>query len=914
MPASWRPMWTAPAAARVLAAWAVAWGCSAWAGPIGDQVLAIEAEHGGTPGQVIELLRPLEAQARASQGDDLRIFLAAWGYAHAATDKPAMADAAIEELTDLGERTGNAAALASAYALKATSLQVAGQVRAAFGWIESAVPLVKDVRGVDLRYWVYMTAGDLAQANGQVDEAIRSFEDAVAAAREGRNDRRESQALLALVPLRIVRGEVAKALGVSMRVRELAQRAHDRSLVAAGWVMEALTAEALGDLPRAARARQEAEAIPRPQVPASEVVNSQAGGEGWLSTELDALLSLSALHLSVGNFSAARDLALRANEQARARRDDYAIGHALINQGLADLGIGRVQAGMKSASTGLAMLEQRARDAELLVQLNRYVAALERRGETSESWVRLRESLLLETELSRRDRLSTLIALQRESSYQQRQRQMEQLQHDNALQAAEIRRRAIERTLVLLLAGAMGAGGIVAWRLYLRSRESNRRLAETNQSLEHASLHDPVTGLFNRRAMEVHTEALVNEHYCCVSLSVKQFGNIVGSVGHQLGDLLLCQIATRLNQVVGRHGGRLYRIDGVTFGAIVRMTDDELSLKQLLEALALAMEAPFEIGNQDLVVSIGLGAAQYPKDANTALEVARLAELAKLQTHAEPGNTHVVYDVRIGESHRDKLHMEARMVKALEHREFELFYQGLRDVRDDRFCGFEALLRWRDGSKMVSPATFIPLAEETGLIVRIGTWVLRQACTQAKAWADAGLGSPKVAVNISPRQFSHPDFLATVRDTLRETGVNPAQIELEITETSVMNDAESSIAVLHALREMGLQLAIDDFGTGYASLSYLRRFPLNRLKIDRSFVNQLGSDGNGDAIVRTVIELAHCLGLSVTAEGVETADQEALLRGWSCDVVQGFLHSRPGPAEGATQLLRDQTALTSALI
>jgi diguanylate cyclase (GGDEF)-like protein len=901
------PQPAARAAWRLLAAVVCWWGVGVvHAGSIGDQVFAIEAEYGGEPAQAIERLKPLEAQARASQGDDLRIFLAAWGYAHAATDKPAMADAAIEELTDIGDRTGDPAALASAYALKATSLQVAGQVRAAFGWIESAVSLAKNSPSADLRYWIYQTAGDLAQANGQVDESLRLFDEAAAAAREGHNPRREAQALLALIPLRIVRGEVTKALNLSIRVRQLAANTNDKSLVAAGWVMEALTAEALGDLPRSARARRAAEGVPLPVVPASEAVNSQAGGEGWLSTEVDALLSLSALHLSVGNYGAARDLAQRALEQAQARRDDYSVGHALINLGMADLGIGRVQSGMKSASAGLEMLEKRGRDAELLVQLNRYVAALERRGETSESWLRLRESLMLETELSRRDRLSTVIELQRESSYQARQRQMEQLQHDNALQAAEIQRRAIERTLSLLLAAAMGAGGVIAWRLYLRTREANRRLAENNQSLEHASTHDAVTGLFNRRAMEMHTEAQVNDRYCCVSLSVKQFGMIVGSVGHQLGDLLLCQIATRLNQVVSRHGGRLYRVDGVTFGAIVKMDDDELCLKQLLEELAATMDAPFEIGNQDLIVSIGLGAAQYPKDASTAHEVARLAELAKLQTHAEPGNTHVVYDARIGESHRDKLHMEARMLKALEHGDFELFYQGLRDVRSDRFCGFEALLRWRDGGKMVSPAQFIPLAEETGLIVRIGAWVLRQACTQAKAWTDAGLGSPKVAVNISPRQFNHPDFLAMVADTLRETGVDPAQIELEITEGSVMNDAEASIALLHSLREMGLQLAIDDFGTGYASLSYLRRFPLSRLKIDRSFVNQLGGGDSSDAIVRSVIELAHNLGLSVTAEGVETVDQEALLRGWDCDVVQGFLHSKPGPAAGATELLRAQ--------
>jgi EAL domain-containing protein (putative c-di-GMP-specific phosphodiesterase class I) len=398
-----------------------------------------------------------------------------------------------------------------------------------------------------------------------------------------------------------------------------------------------------------------------------------------------------------------------------------------------------------------------------------------------------------------------------------------------------------------------------------------------------------------------------------VTLSVKQFGLIVGSVGHQLGDTLLCQIATRLDDAATRDGGRLYRIDGVTFGAIYRFGGDVPRLNRALEALTESMDMPFEIGHQDLMVSIGVGASEYPKDASNHDEVARLAELAKLQAQAEPGNSHVIYDARIGEGQRDKLRMESRMKKALESGDFEVFYQGQRALRGG-IKGFEALLRWHDDGKMVSPAHFIPLAEETGLIVRIGAWVLRQSCLQARAWADAGLGAPVVAVNISPRQFNHPEFMTTVRETLAETGVDPAQIELEITEGSVMDDAEASVARLHALRALGLQLAIDDFGTGYASLSYLRRFPLNRLKIDRSFISQLGASEQDDTIVRTVIELAHSLGLSVTAEGVETPAQQNLLDGWGCDIVQGFLHSRPAPAATATALLMSdrQPALAAA--
>jgi diguanylate cyclase (GGDEF)-like protein len=909
------------ASALAIAFAALLGGTPARAESILRQVFAIEASHGNNPGEVIAELRPLESAARASGGDDLRVFLAAWGYAHGATDKPAVADAAIEELTDIGERTRDPAALASAYALKASMLQFAGQVRAAFGWIALAEPLSDRNPSPDLHYWVDSTAADLAMANGQVDESIRFAEKAAAAARASDNPRREAQSYLTLVPLHIAKGQTALALREAALVRKLAVHSTDPGLVVSGWVMEAFAAAADGQPGLSLRARQmavETQHVMAQKMPASAAeMNSQAGGPAWLSTELDALLTFASLNLSSRNYAKAHEFSERAMAQAELQEDAESRAHAQIDLGMADIGLGHVSLGMQEAGAGLAALERKRRDPELLIQINRYTALLERSGQTREALARLREALLLENELARRDRQSTVVALQRQSSFEQHQRHLDQLEHDNAMQSSEIARRNNERTLTLLLAAVLAIGVLVAWRLYLRARRSNRQLALNNEQLEFASLHDKITGLFNRRAMEVDTaaiEAAEGGAYCNATISVKQFGLIVGSVGHQLGDTLLCQIAARLEEVAIRFDGRLYRVDGVIFGAIFPFGHDEGRLHGILEAMSAAMELPFEIGNQDLIVSIGVGASEYPKDARTAQEVARLAELAKLQAHADPGNSWVVYDTRIGETQRDKLRMESRMLKALEHGDFELFYQGQRGLDNGRICGFEALIRWRDGDSMVSPAQFIPLAEETGLIVRIGTWVLREACRQAKAWADSGAGKPLVAVNISPRQFNHPDFLATVRDTLAETGVDPRQIELEITEGSVMNDAEASIAQLHALRDLGLHLAIDDFGTGYASLSYLRRFPLDRLKIDRSFIMQLNASEQDDTIVRTVIELAHTLGLSVTAEGVETIEQEAMLERWGCDVVQGFLRFRPAPAGTATSLLEKDTqdALSAA--
>jgi EAL domain-containing protein (putative c-di-GMP-specific phosphodiesterase class I)/GGDEF domain-containing protein len=881
-------------------------GCAtgAHAGAIGDQVFAIEAGHGDDSAQVIARLVPLEAGARAAGGDDLRIFLAAWGYAHGAIDKPSVAEAAIEELTELGAHDD--AALASAWTLRACMLQFSGRMREAQGWIEAAMPVAARRPSPDLSYWVDMVGADVSTTNGRFDEGLRLYEAAAEAARASRNPRREAQAWLGMVPLRLVAGQTADATRAAAQVRELAARADDRVLVVSGWILESFAAEADGDAARAARARRAALAVQR-EIPQSEAaradaMNPQATSDG-LASELEGLLSLSELHTLAGHFDRARDYALRAQREATTQHNEADRAQALIDLGVADLGAGRADAARREIDEGLAARGRLARDAELLIQLNRVAAAFRRAGDSDAALARLSEALLLQEELTRHDRESAMIALQRQSSFQAHQRQLERLEHENALQSMQIERHDKERLLTWLLAVAMGLGGLATGRLYLRARQSNRQLALNNEALEFASLHDEVTGLANRRAMEAHTAALSASPWCSVSISVKGFGLVVGSVGHQLGDALLRQIAARLDVVARGLGGRLFRIDGVTFGAVFALPRGDRRVAEALTALAEATQAPFEMGNQDFMVALGVGAAHYPEDAATAQEAARLAELARMVAHAEPGNTCAVYDARIGDSHRDKLRMEGRLLKALEHGAFELHYQGQRDVRAGRVTGFEALLRWHDEGRMISPAQFIPIAEETGLIVRIGAWVLAQACRQARAWADAGLGRPVVAVNISPRQFNHPDFLATVRETLHATGVDPSQIELEITEGSVMDDAEASIAQLHALRALGLHLAIDDFGTGYASLSYLRRFPLDRLKIDRSFITQLTASDQDDTIVRTVIELAHSLGLSVTAEGVETRAQEEILAHWGCDVVQGFLHARPAPATAAVALL-----------
>ncbi|MEP6506337.1 MAG: hypothetical protein ABJD97_23575, partial [Betaproteobacteria bacterium] len=435
----------AVAVALLLAA-GLAAGATAQAGAIANTVFDIEARYGNDPTEIINQLRPLEVAARANGGDDLRTFLAAWGYAHGATDKPAVADAAVEELTDIGERSRDPAALASAYTLKASLLSFSGQERAAFGWIEEALPYARQDSSPHLHYWVEMTAADLAMNNGQLDEGIRLFEDAARSGREIDNPRREAQAYLSLVPMRIVKGEFAMALRDAVLVRQLGARSTDHGLVVAGWVMESLAAFADGQLARGTHARDQAVEAQRQIAlrikagsPGATItndwMNSQAGQAAWLSSEQDALMTLAGLYLDVHSWPKAADAAARARQQAESRHDGDTAAHALINLGMADIGLGHVPLGKDEVDTGLRALEKVKRDSELLIQLNRYIEMLERSGESREALTRLRQSLLLENELARRDRKNTVVALQRQSSFEQHQRHLAQLEHENALQS-----------------------------------------------------------------------------------------------------------------------------------------------------------------------------------------------------------------------------------------------------------------------------------------------------------------------------------------------------------------------------------------------------------------------------------------------------------------------------------------------
>jgi signal transduction histidine kinase len=484
------PRLAASAAIAVLAALAPAAASarSGPVGPIGQRVHAIEGTHGNDPALVIEQLRPLEAAAREHGGDDLRVFLAAWGYAHAATDKPAVAEAALEELSDQAERGHDEAALASAWALRACLFQVSGQVRTAYGWAASAVPLAERDGDPDLRYWVNTTAADLAVSTGQIDEGVRLFTAATVDARESSNRRREAQAWLALAPLHLVLGQTAQALEDATRTHELGASSTEPGLAVAGWVMESLAAEQAGDHARQRRAREAAGAASRhlPVAASAARPNPAAGGPNWLSSELDAVLQMASAHLSVRHWPQARTLALRAQALAREQSSVERGAEAAIDLGLAEIGLGRHELGRQIADAAFASIVHR-QDADLVLQLHRYESALDRAGETAAAVARLREALLLEAKLTRRDRTSTVVALQRQKSFEQHQRQVERLRHDNAMQRSELERAAVQRVFVFALVAALFLGVVVAAWGYRRARLANRQLAASNAELAFAS-------------------------------------------------------------------------------------------------------------------------------------------------------------------------------------------------------------------------------------------------------------------------------------------------------------------------------------------------------------------------------------------------------------------------------------------
>jgi diguanylate cyclase (GGDEF)-like protein/PAS domain S-box-containing protein len=434
------------------------------------------------------------------------------------------------------------------------------------------------------------------------------------------------------------------------------------------------------------------------------------------------------------------------------------------------------------------------------------------------------------------------------------------------------------------------------------------------RQLEWQATHDSLTGLANRSLLQDRLDLAIgratdeNTRVAVIFIDLDRFKLINDTVGHQIGDELLKIIAARLRLCV-RGADTVARQGGDEFVLVSNCLPGPHPAGRTLEMLTQAVSEPCHAGGREYNLTCSVGVALFPDDGHDAGTLLKHADSA-LYRAKESGRDNVQYFTReMTAKLAQRLELEGKLRRALEREQFELYFQPRVDLVSGAIVGAEALVRWRLPEEgLVLPDRFIPLAEETGLIVPLGNWVLRAACVQLKRWLDAGLRPGIISVNISAQQFRSGDLPTTVAIILAETGVSAEHLEFEITESAAMHDAPRLLEMLNELKALGLRISIDDFGTGYSSLAYLRRFPVDHLKIDRSFVSDMAHNADDATIVRSIIALGHALGLQVVAEGVESAEQLQLLKRSNCDEVQGFHLGRPMPAaDFCAHLLQSRT-------
>jgi diguanylate cyclase (GGDEF)-like protein/PAS domain S-box-containing protein len=439
------------------------------------------------------------------------------------------------------------------------------------------------------------------------------------------------------------------------------------------------------------------------------------------------------------------------------------------------------------------------------------------------------------------------------------------------------------------------------------------------QQLIHDASHDALTGLpnrllfFDRLAKALARSAQEPQRQCAVLfLDLDRFKTINDSMGHGVGDQLLMAVSKRLEQCL-RPNDTVARFGGDEFAILLEDLDDPAFAANIAERICTAVEAPYMIAGLEMVMSASVGIALSGMTEMQPEELLRDADIAMYRAKRLGRGRYATVDPAVHVMLKDRLQMEADLRRALERDEFELYYQPKVAIDGVRIVGLEALIRWRHPERgLVSPAEFIPVAEDTGLIVPLGAWVLRTACTQLKAWHDQGLPRLYVAVNLSAVQFRRPDIAQSIRAIIEETGLEPRYVALELTESILMEDVATTSEALQHLRAIDIgHVSVDDFGTGYSSLSYLQRFPISTIKIDRSFVNDVTTNPGSSAIAAAIIALAHSLQLVTVAEGVETEDQLRWLQDHGCDAFQGYLFSPPLPVQGITRLLAS-TAVVGA--
>jgi diguanylate cyclase (GGDEF)-like protein len=424
--------------------------------------------------------------------------------------------------------------------------------------------------------------------------------------------------------------------------------------------------------------------------------------------------------------------------------------------------------------------------------------------------------------------------------------------------------------------------------------------------IAHMALHDPLTDLPNRALFR---ERLVGALYrvprgerCAVlCLDLDQFKGVNDTLGHPIGDALLKAVTERLRRIV-RQTDTVARLGGDEFAIVQSSVDHPAEATALATRLIRELGAPFEVAGHQVVIGASIGIAVAPGDGMDPDVLLKSADIALYRAKGDGRNRYRYFESEMDAQMQARRELELDLRKAIQGNEFELYFQPLVNLAEERITGFEALLRWNHPKRgMVPPAQFIPLAEEIGLIVQIGEWVLAEACRHAASWPEP----LKVAVNISTVQFKGRALVPAVTQALQDSGIEPQRLELEITESVMVHDFDAALAVLHELKKLGVSISMDDFGTGYSSLSYLRAFPFDKIKIDQSFVRELGKKSDCTAIIRAVTGMCDSLGITATAEGVETAQQLDLLHAEKCTEIQGYLVSKPRPARDIPALIGD---------
>ena len=440
---------------------------------------------------------------------------------------------------------------------------------------------------------------------------------------------------------------------------------------------------------------------------------------------------------------------------------------------------------------------------------------------------------------------------------------------------------------------------------------------QTKEKLSHLAYHDALTDLPNQVLFKDRLKQAIalsrrsDQMQAVLLLNLDRFKTINDSLGYVSGDRLLQSVAQRLTSCV-RESDTVARFGSDEFAILLTQIPRAQDAANIARAIKQSLDQAFIFDDQEIFVSTSIGISIYPQDGRDTAGLLKTAGVALDRAKVQGGNNYQFYTAGGTTRALKQLVLESNLRPGLERGEFFIHYQPQVAIHDFHLVGMEALVRWQHPSLgVIYPGEFIPLAEESGMIISLGDWVMRTGCAQNKVWQDAGLAPMRLSVNFSARQFQQPTFITDVGEILKETNLDPRWLELELTESSIMKDPEAAIEKLHELKLMGIKVAIDDFGTGYSSLNYLKRFPIDTLKIDKSFVADVCKDPHDTAIVRAIINLGHALDVTVIAEGVETKEQLQYLSALECDVVQGFLFSKALSPKAFEELLIEQRRISN---